>query len=431
MMKKKLTNNMSLKIISVLVAFIIWILVSSVNDPVKNNVRYPVKVTVTNEDYIYDSGKTYQISDEDRTVMVYITGKQSVVENRTDIVVEADLTNIVDMEADIAYVPVKLREIKGISMSDVTILPQTIPISIEDSETKDFMITVNTSGTPGNGYAIGEATASPEKITIQGPKSTIGKIKSVVATVDVEGITRDTSSRATIKVIDQNGEEMTEAAMEYLQFFNMQEDRTVDVSVKLWEIVDNIRIKANYSGTPAYGYQVDSITTTPDVISVAVSEDALKTLKENNNTVEIPSEFIDVSGVSKDLEASIKLNAILKEEDGFRIPEAYTQTVQVRVSILPFGSKEVQISTSVIETSGLEKGQRLIFNQDYLTVRVKGTDEDLSELKTENIQASVDVSGLDEGEYTIPVEIILPEGYQQVESTTATVLLMNVESTSE
>lgn len=430
-MKKKLINNMTLKIISVLVAFVIWILVSSVNDPVKNNVRYPVKVTVTNEDYIYDSGKTYQISDEDRTVMVYITGKQSVVEGRTDIVVEADLTNIVDMNSDPAYVPVKLREIRGISMSDVTILPQTIPISIEDSETKDFMITVNTSGTPGNGYAIGEATASPEKITIQGPKSTIGKIKSVVATVDVEGITRDTSSRVAVKVIDQNGEEMTDAAMEYLQFFNMQEDQTVDVSVKLWEVVDNIKIKANYSGKPAYGYQVDKITTTPDVISVAVSEEALQVLKENNNTVEIPSDLINIDGVSKDLEASIKLNTILKEEDGFKIPEAYTQAVQVKVSILPYGSKEVQISTSDIEINGLEKGKRLIFNQDYLTVRVKGTDEDLSELQTTNIEVSVNVSGLDDGEHTIPVAVTLPEGYQLVESTTATVLLMNVESTSE
>lgn len=430
-MKKKLINNMTLKIISVLVAFVIWILVSSVNDPIKNNVRYPVKVTVTNEDYIYDSGKTYQISEEDRTVMVYITGKQSVVEGRTDIVVEADLTDIVDMDSDPAYVPVKLKEVRGISMSDVVILPQTIPISIEDSETKDFMVTVNTSGTPGNGYAIGEATASPEKITIQGPQSTVNKIKSVVATVDVDGITKDMSRRVTIKVIDQNGEEMTDTAMEYLQFFNMQEDQTVDVSVELWKVVDNIKIKANYSGKPAYGYQVDKITTTPDMISVAVSEEAMQTLKENNNTVEIPSELIDIDGVSKDFEASIKLNSILKEEDGFKIPEAYTQSVQVKVNILPFGSKEVQISTSDIMINGLDKGKRLLFNQDYLTVRVKGTDEDLSELKTENIQVSVDVSGLDDGEYTIPVAVTLPEGYQLVESTTATVLLMNVENTSE
>ena len=54
----------------------------------------------------------------------------------------------------------------------------------------------------------------------------------------------------------------------------------VDVSVKLWRIVDNIKVTAGYSGTPAYGYQVDKITTTPETISVAGSEEALRKLKE-------------------------------------------------------------------------------------------------------------------------------------------------------
>lgn len=46
-MKKKLANNLSLKIISVLIACVIWILVSGTIDPVRTNVRYSgVKVEV-------------------------------------------------------------------------------------------------------------------------------------------------------------------------------------------------------------------------------------------------------------------------------------------------------------------------------------------------------------------------------------------------
>lgn len=46
-MKKKLANNLSLKVISVLIACVIWILVSGTVDPVRTNVRYSgVKVEV-------------------------------------------------------------------------------------------------------------------------------------------------------------------------------------------------------------------------------------------------------------------------------------------------------------------------------------------------------------------------------------------------
>ena len=39
-MKKKLANNLSLKVISVLIACVNWILVSGPVDPVRTNVRY-------------------------------------------------------------------------------------------------------------------------------------------------------------------------------------------------------------------------------------------------------------------------------------------------------------------------------------------------------------------------------------------------------
>lgn len=67
-MKKKLANNLSLKIISVLIACVIWILVSGTIDPVRTNVRYSgIKVEVKNDGYIYDAGKSYQIADEYQT----------------------------------------------------------------------------------------------------------------------------------------------------------------------------------------------------------------------------------------------------------------------------------------------------------------------------------------------------------------------------
>lgn len=427
-MKKKWNDNLSLKILSVLIAIFIWVVASSESDPIDTK-GYSVKVNVTNSNYIYKLDKTYQIKDENQTVTVYVTGKTSVISDRSDIKVEADLTQIVDMNSDPAYVPLQFVPVAGISMEDVNIIPKTIPVYIEDIERKDFVITVNPRGNAGTGYEIGECTASLEKITVQGPKSIVDQISSVVASVDVYGMTEDTTKKAKLQFTDADGTTLSDDAVSYLQFSdNVGEDRIVDVMVELWEIVDDVKVEAEYSGYPAYGYQVDKIITTPETISVAGNKEALKKLKENDYTIQIPASLINVDGLNQDVEATIKLNSLLKEEDGYKIPENRTQSVLVKVSILPYGSKEFEVSVSDIKANNLEEDLRLIYNQNLVKVRVKGKSADLEALDASQIKMSIDLKDKLEGEYTIPVTVVLPDGYEQVENCVTTVQLTKMES---
>src|SRR5699024_2376213 len=92
-MKKKLENNLALKIFALVIAVGMWLFVNNVDDPVVT-ARYSVKVTVQNENYVYDAGKTYQIEEDARTVTVLIRGRESVVQNRSDLVVYANLSEI-------------------------------------------------------------------------------------------------------------------------------------------------------------------------------------------------------------------------------------------------------------------------------------------------------------------------------------------------
>ena len=66
---KKLLNNLPLKILSILIAIVIWYVVVSVNDPIVKE-RFDVPVQVTNEAYIAAGKKTYQIEEEYQTVTV-------------------------------------------------------------------------------------------------------------------------------------------------------------------------------------------------------------------------------------------------------------------------------------------------------------------------------------------------------------------------
>ena len=169
---KKLLNNLPLKILSILISIVIWYVVVSVNDPIVKE-RFDVPVQVTNEAYIAAGKKTYQIAEEYQTVTVTVTDNNSVVSRlkASDITVTADLTQIVTMDTNPVYVPIKATcsMVKQEKLSTVT---ATIPVEIEDVDSEKFPITIDAGNTkPAKDYEVGTMTSDPESITISGPTS--------------------------------------------------------------------------------------------------------------------------------------------------------------------------------------------------------------------------------------------------------------------
>ena len=78
-MKNKLTNNIGLKFAAVLFAALLWLIVVNVDDPVDTNIYRNIPVTVTNEEVVTNTGKTYQILDDTQTVTVAVTAPRSVL----------------------------------------------------------------------------------------------------------------------------------------------------------------------------------------------------------------------------------------------------------------------------------------------------------------------------------------------------------------
>ena len=165
--------------------------------------------------------------------------------------------------------------------------PQNLSLHIEDKETQEFVVTVTTKDTkPERGYEIGNLVSSPEKIRITGPTSLINKIDKVTASVDVSGASSDVTRETDVTVIDKNGEQFSSQDMSYLNVSK------VYVTARLWKVRTDVKISAECSGTPADGYQVEGVTTTPNVISVSGSDEALHALAEQNNTVWIQQRLL-------------------------------------------------------------------------------------------------------------------------------------------
>ena len=256
-----LKSNLGLKFLSVVIAVVIWYAVVNVNDPVETN-SYSVRVTVTNESYIASGKQVYSIDDNYKTVTAYVKGNRSTLNNISsdDITVTADLTQIVSLDTDPVMVPLSVS-CPNVSAGNITLSRQAIPINIENVASKTLPVSVSRGDSvPGSQYEVGTMTPDPETIVINGPESIVNNIASVVAQIDVTGMTRDGTRNATLQFLDQNGVALSEDTVNDDLSFD-GDISEVTVSVDLWKKVNDVALDVDYAGTPASGYNVENVTT--------------------------------------------------------------------------------------------------------------------------------------------------------------------------
>ena len=71
----RLTNNLPMKLLSVVLAFFVWLLVTNINDPETTRRFYDIPVHIVNEDALTDRNYGYEIL-EGKTVDITVTGKK-------------------------------------------------------------------------------------------------------------------------------------------------------------------------------------------------------------------------------------------------------------------------------------------------------------------------------------------------------------------
>lgn len=418
MKKRKLTDNLSLKIMSVAIAIVVWLIVVNIDNPVGTNYYTITDVELINKEYVESSdtiGKMCMPEENQDSVKVAITASKKVRDRirLSDITAVADLQQAVSLDTDPVMVPITVTCLaSGVLPSDIKVTPQNLTVNLDEKETQEFVVNVSKGDTkPGKDYEVGSLTASPEKIRITGPKTLVNKIDKVNATIALDGNTEDYTQEVYLTIYDKNQEALSESEMNSLRIEN---NAKVIVTAKLWKIRTGVKISAGYVGTPASGYQVGSVKTVPDTISVAGNTEGLESLSENDNVITIPADRIDISGESKDVERKISLKNLLP--DNVKLTSDSSEDVWVTVSILPVGSQEFNLPTKNIEVKNKPDNLQVTFETAQIALRIKSESENLADLNIdEDVKAEIDLKDKEAGNYKVPVKLSLPDGYEMVE----------------
>ncbi len=432
-MKKKrwIPSHPALLIISVILAFFIWLGIMNVSDPITVRTISGIPIHFTNISYIESKGLSFETVDGYDKVSIRVSGNRSVVERLTNanVTATADLTQVVDFHSEPVMVPVSVT-VPRVQSENITIIPSNVQIELEEMKSKDFVLNPTEEDTvPATGYEVGTMTANPEKITIRGSASLINKIDKVNAAVDVSGLSQDTDLGATIKIYDKNGDELSSSQTAFLTF-NVDESK-IKVHTVLYSVDSDVKVTAKTYGTPAKGYEAGDITLTPDTISVVGDAATLDAFRKAGNAIEITrgSEAINIKGASSDVSASVDIEQFLP--DGIRLASGMSSTIVANVKILPYGSKAISLDVNTISKNNLGEGLNAVMTDPELDIRVQGASAALASLTPTQIHASVDLSGRKEGTYSVPVTITLPQGLSLVKQVQTNVTISKTTTVSD
>lgn len=417
-MKERLKNNFGLKLLSLLLAFLLWLLVINIDKPMETKVFQDIPVVVEHGEIVTQQKKTYRIVDNTQTVNVKVYATRSVLSkiSNEDIVATADMKELF-LESQ---VPIEI-EIKGANYESAQADPRNLQVKIEDNSSKSIPITPVSVGTVRDGYVLGEMNVEPKKVTINGPESVVDRVNKAVAEVSVSGLSEDTEKDAKLILYDINGE-----VIDQTQLANNLGNFGVSVNVKILK-AKSVPIVADGSNLQVKeGYSVSELAVTPKAIEVAGETENLK----NIDKIYIPPDALESKVISEKTDISVDILPYLPE--GIRLADESESTVVVTVTVEKDGTKNLNLPVGSITVMNLDEGYNMNYSTtNDLEVHVEGPREILKDLTVDKL-ASIDLSEYHEsGSYTVPVSIELPDGCSLYEKVEIEIILEKKKRSSE
>ena len=392
-MKKKLTNNIGIKILSVALAFIIWIVIVNIDDPVITR-TFTVDVDVLNENVVTAIGKIYTVV-EGSEVDVTVKGNKSFVDSLK--------TENIRATADLKYLSQTGSVTIDVECNKYTTTKYTLElgnvknmvVELEDITEKRLPIKFNIVGEVPEGYYVStsQMKARPGTITVTGGKSIINKLDSIVVDVNVSKMTKDFVITATPKAYDNNQDLMNTKDMK-LEF----SADSIEVSVSVYN-TKTIPVNVKITGEPAVGCYIVDTVYEPNQITIAGYPKNLEKIDNVDFTINVSNKNKTVEDILELTDDLLPQGVIYTSED---------RQIPVAVNIDQLAYKEFVINASDISVKPPTQEATYNFVDPGLqyTVRVWAPLDKIDNIELETLKPTVDLTNRTYGTYMVPIEFV-------------------------
>lgn len=416
-MKQKYTlsrflhNDKLIMVLSLVIAFIIWLLVVYGPGTQEERVISGVPISVTLNDYVVEEYNLRIVEGANATASVKVSGTRSELANLTaqDITVTADAGQI---SKEGQYVlPLRATSSGNYSIVSVTGddgVNNTVTITCDVWREQSFSVKVMTPqltvsdpekfqfGTP----ALSGAAVTANAVVVAGPRMEINRIARVEAIVSEEKVLSETTVfEADLIAYDEENQPVESVS------FLLAENGKIDVTVPVL-VYKSIKLTPVLQHVPAgYKTRTDLVKVTPSEIELWCLPNEEEEYVQNLQKLMV----LDFDRISKD---TLTKEVVIGGEDGIRLQNGTeTVTLELNLKNIVMRTMDIPITAENIRVANLPAGHVCATTQKWLTgVKLCGPADVLARIKTEDILVDVELDeNASAGKQSAIARVVLPE----------------------
>ena len=399
-MKTLLNQNLKMKIFAVIFAFFMWIYVMAEVDPIiiRDIDSVPINITNMQELELLELTPEYGT---DLNVRVSLRGRRSIL--------NAQITKGIKTEGLINN-PKEGQNILVVDLKDVdsnveyTLYPSDKQINLEKKMVIRKSVSVVQTGTLPEGYEIKEIKSNPASMYIEGPKSLVDSITTLMTTLDVSNYDKDFSKKLQVIPVDRDNQEVKGVSINQDTVFV----HAIVVKTKTVPIVLDIPNSEN-DELKLSGYTID-----PPEVVIKGKANIIDSIKE------IKTEKVELSQLVENPNLKVKL--VLPTGVETQTPE-----ITLKSSMEKVISKEFNISKERIQISGNGQLPDISDNpdiSDFIAVKITTTDKIMDTISENDIRVYIKMQEYQNNPARVPIHVEVDE---EVESIETTPLYLNLE----
>ena len=404
-MRKKLLNNLGLKLASVVLAFILWFLVVSIEDPPDTKDYSNIQVKLINTELLEQEGKVYEILDNTDRVRVTVRAPKSIINQlrHTDIVAEADVGKLTDINTiAINYY------VENLTVDQIEGNHDVVRLNVEEKTSKWIRLVSNTVGEVAEGYIVAGTTLDQTNIEISGPESAVSKVEYAGVDISVAGVSTSLSANIDIELYDAEGKVVNQDNIK----------KNADSAHMFVEVLatKEVPVQMKYSGTPAEGYLATGVVENSiDTIMLAGTNAALA----NVNVITVPEERININGKTGNVIETVNIKEYLPDNIRFA-DKKFDGRVTATIYIEPVMEKGLLVPVNNVAITNLPVGFTVEMPEglEGYSIVVSGLKQYIEPMQPVAVTGTVDIAAwmiqnemeeLTEGTYSIPVAFSLSD----------------------
>lgn len=392
-LRKILNNKKFVIVLSVVIAFIFWLLIVMGETPIIDRTISQIPLTFDTEGTVVGELGLDEISGiTDKTVSVKLSGPAYVLNqlSESDIVVTASLSEVTKPGEYQLSLSANKKSF-GSEYSVVSITPSTVTAKFDYIDTKQFTITPKILGvTAVSGLEKGEpvvAEVGSDIITIKGPRTEIQKISTVVAVASSTEVLSETKTYdGEIILYDENQNQLN------------RDNYTISAAtVKISQPIlksKTVPIKATFTNVPS-AYEQSALAHTLSIteVNIAGPAETIDTL----SVIELkPIDFNEISKSNSSFDVELVLPNGVKTVDKI-------ESVNVKIKTNNLAEKSFIVSEIV--AVGNPNNLSVSLKNSIKNVKLCGLSNEIYALKAADLYAEVDLTDKNTGDYIVTVTI--------------------------